>query len=270
MLKILFNKKSDAKVVINITLRRFSMKVEAKDEQRGKVGFDILENFKPYNSYAFCAASGKVKIYRKIHKSDYKFLNLNRLGNAIRMDFAKISKLFSDYDVLQVDTGIINGSERDIIIRIFEGSPENTKIDADEEYEIGYFNSDDLPLQDHPREDLWDSYALCFDDIEWQSDKKGIYKKNPDTVVLSANDKDYITLTIQKYKGRFEKPLSRDIDNEEVLVESSAGLVNNRRVMLKNGKGSFRLYPFGHKGMIKIKLGRKWYEVWNEYNLILE
>jgi hypothetical protein len=55
------------------------------------------------------------------------------------------------------------------------------------------------------------------------------------------------------------------MDDEEVFVESSAGLVNNRRVRLVNGTGSFRLYPFGYEGPVKIKLGRKWYEVWNDY-----
>ncbi len=270
MLKILFNKKSNANNKINITLQSMSIKVEVTEEKRDKAGFDIIENLMPYNSYAFCSTSGKIKIYRKIHKSDYKFLNLNRLGTAIKMDFAKIMQLFSDYSVMQIDTGIICGSHRDIIIRIFEGNPDNTTIKADEEYEIGYFNTDELPKQDHPREHLWDSYSLSFNGTEWQSNKKGFFKKNPDTVLISTDDKEYVTLSIQKYKGQFEEPLSRDIDNEVVMVESSAGLVNNRRVILKNGKGSFRLYPFGHKGQIKIKLGRKWYEVWNEYNLIVD
>jgi hypothetical protein len=59
--------------------------------------------------------------------------------------------------------------------------------------------------------------------------------------------------------------LTRDIDDEEVFVEASAGLVNNRRVRLVKGTGTFRLYPFGYEGPVKIKLGRKWYEVWNDY-----
>lgn len=270
MLKILFNKKSNANNKINIILQSSSIKVEVNDEERGKVGFDIISSLMPYSSYALCSASGKTKIYRKIHKTDYKFLELNRLGVAIKMDFARIIQLFSDYDILQVDTGMIGGNERDIIIRIFEGKPENTTINADEEYEIGYFNSDELSWKEHPRDSLWDSYSLSYNDTEWKSNRKGVFDKNPDSVLISTDDKDYVTLRIQKYKGKFEKPLNRDIDNEVVLVESSAGLVNNRRVMLKNGKGTFRLYPFGYKGMIKIKLGRKWYEVWNEYNLVVD
>lgn len=271
MLKILFNEKSDADNKINIILQSLSIKVEVEDKKRSKVGFDIISSLLPYSSYALCCSSGKTKIYRKIHKTDYKFLELNRLGVAIKMDFARIIQLFSDYGILQVDTGIVSNQERDIIIRVFEGKPENTTINADEEYEIGYFNSDELSWKEHPRDSLWDSYSLSYNDTEWKSNRKGVFDQNPDSVLISTdNDKDYVTLKIQKYKGKFEKPLNRDIDNEVVLVESSAGLVNNRRVMLKNGKGSFRLYPFGHKGMIKIKLGRKWYEVWNEYNLVVD
>jgi len=41
--------------------------------------------------------------------------------------------------------------------------------------------------------------------------------------------------------------------------------VNNRRVRLVKGRGNFRLYSFGYEGPVKIKLGRKWYEVWNDY-----
>lgn len=269
MLKILFNKKSNANNTIKLTLQSLSIKAEVQDEERGKSGFDIIETLSPYNSYALVCTPGKIKIYRKIHKSDYKFLNLNRLGVSIKMDFANIIQLFSDYDIMQLDTGIINGTERDIIIRVFEGKPENTTINADEEYEIGYFNSDDLIKQDHPRDNLWDSYSLSFKNTEWKSNRKGFLKEEPNTVFLTS-DKEYFDLTIQKYKGNFVEPLNRDIDNEVVLVESTAGLINNRRVVLKNGKGHFRLYPFGHKGQIKIKIGRKWYEVWNEYNLIVE
>ena len=41
------------------------------------------------------------------------------------------------------------------------------------------------------------------------------------------------------------------------------------RVRLGHGVARVRFYPLGYTGEIKIKLGRKWYEVWNEYNLIL-
>lgn len=107
-------------------------------------------------------------------KSDFKFLDLNRLGVSVKLDFAELLQLYGTADVLQLDTGIIGGSERDIVIRIFEGKRENTEIIADEEYEILTFNSDDLVTGDHPRMHLWDSYALKVGDRLLMANRKGM------------------------------------------------------------------------------------------------
>ena len=123
-------------------------------------------------------------------------------------------------------------------------------------------------LGDHPRMKLWDSYSLSAGGRELMANRKGyLIDGDPEEPFTPEGDKDYIDFTIQKYKGDFstKEKLTRDIDDEEVFVESSAGLVNNRRVRLVKGTGSFRLYPFGYEGPVKIKLGRKWYEVWNDY-----
>ena len=60
----------------------------------------------------------------------YKRQDLNRLGVSVKLDFAELLQLYGTADVLQLDTGIIGGSERDIVIRIFEGKRENTEIIA--------------------------------------------------------------------------------------------------------------------------------------------
>ena len=52
-------------------------------------------------------------------------------------------------------------------------------------------------------------------------------------------------------------------------MDCSVGCIDNRRVRLENGVGKFRLFTFGYTGPVKIKLGRKWYEVWNDYSLII-
>ena len=89
--------------------------------------------------------------------------------------------------------------------------------------------------------------------------------------IALVKDKDSVEFEIIKYSGNFEgEELTRDIDDDDVTIDSSCGVINNRRVQLENGRGNFRLYPMGHTGIFKLKLGRKWYEVWNEYNLILE
>ena len=272
MIKILFNKKSTVESKLTIKIDKFKVEASIQDEKDDKhrAGSDTITELASYNSYAFSSCpNGQVKTNNKVHSSDYKFLNLNRLGVAIKMDFANVSQLFADYDVFQLDTGIISDTERDIVIRVFSGKEENTEIITDEPYVKEYFDSGKLKPGEHPRFELWDSYSLTCNNTEWKATNKGNFVEEPKTKYIPYA-KDYVNFKIQKYKGNFKEPLMRDIDNETVLIESSAGFVNNRRVKLKNGVGYFRFYPFGADGEVKIKIGRKWYEVWNEYNLIME
>ena len=272
MIQVYFNEKSDAENQIAITVKDRMVVAEVTSELADGNGKDVIETLRPYSSYVLVDSTGKVKNYRQMHRSNYKFLDLNRLGVSVKMDFAKLLQLYATRDILQLDTGIIGGSERDIIIRIFEGKKENTKITADEDVEILAFNSDDLVTGDHPRQHLWDSYAIEVNGKTYMANRAGIYRTDSFIEPLSIPEgKEYLEFQIVKYKGDFEGGmLTRDIDDEDVIVDSTCGLVNNRRVSLVNGRGSFRLYPMGYTGAFKLKLGRKWYEVWNEYNLVLE
>ena len=277
MVKILFNKKAEPDTKLNLSLAGRTLTASIPSDENNRTassGFDTIDSLSPYNSYAFmCMPKSKVKVYRKMHSSDYQFLNLNRLGVSIKLDFARLEQLFGTNNLFQVDTGMISQQECDIIIRIFSVKKENVTISSDKEYLTGEFNSDDLVTGTHPRFLLWDSYALATNDNEWHGNCKGIYIDEPETISVKPTDgKDYIDFTIKKMKGNFEKDayLTRDIDDDIVTVDSSAGVVNTKRVMLENGVGHFRLYPLGYTGIFKLKLGRKWYEVWNEYNLIME
>lgn len=269
MLKVLFNEISDANIKLSVNLSGSFLSITAEEAHLS--GADSIESMASYNSYIFARAPGsKVKNFRTISQSDHKFLNMNRLGVAIKMDYADMTQLFSKADILQVDTGLISENERDIIIRVFEGKKENFTIQADMDVEYGTFNSANLPTESHPRTELWDSYSILINGEEYQADRKGnIFKGKPGVPLTIPAGKDYIEIEIQKQKGRFRGPLTRDVDNEEVLIESSVGLLNARRITLHKGYGRVRLYPFGYEGSFKLKLGRKWYEVWNEYNLIL-
>ena len=119
---------------------------------------------------------------------------------------------------------------------------------------------------------MWDSYALKIGERILMANRKGMPQSGDFTIPIAlVKDKDYVEFEIIKYSGNFEgEELTRDIDDDDVTIDSSCGVINNRRVQLENGRGNFRLYPMGHTGIFKLKLGRKWYEVWNEYNLILE
>ena len=273
MFKILFNEKSNVTTPIRLDLQDMtvSVRIDPIDELETQFnGYDVIESLSSYNSYSLIhCENSKVKVFREIFRSNYKFIDLNRLGVATKLDFADIIQLYGDRDIIQIDTGIISATEKDIVIRVFEGNVETTTINSNLNYEIGFFNSDDLVTGNHPRDTLWDSYSLSFNGNEVKSNRYGNFVGDIESVVVTPNAEGYVDFTIKKYKGRFESELTRDIDDEDVLIDSSAGLVTNRRVTLENGVGTFRLYTFGYRGRIKIKLGRKWYEVWNEYNLII-
>ena len=179
MLKIYFNEKSDSQHKLKINIKDLCVTTEVTAIYPAGYGKDTIETLRPYNSYTLVSSTGKVKNYRKMSKSDFKFLDLNRLGVSVKLDFAELLQLYGTADVLQLDTGIIGGSERDIVIRIFEGKRENTEIIADEEYEILTFNSDDLVTGDHPRmatgttQELphYGSQQVCLDSL-WQIEKE--------------------------------------------------------------------------------------------------
>ena len=267
MLKIYYNEKSNADVDIKIRLAGTFLKVEAKDKELEGTG--VVETLRSYNSYSLVDKSGLVKVYRTIVKSDYKLLDLNRLGVASKLDFSDLQQLYGAHGLVQIDTGMICPTERDIIIRVFIGKKDKIVVDADMEYEILPFNSDDLPVLTHPRMTLWDSYSISVNGKELKANRKGAVQEGEFDIPILTGDKTYVEFFIQKYKGPFEEPLVRDIDDDEVLVESTCGVLNTRRVYLENGRGSFKLYPLDYSGPFKLKLGRKWYEVWNEYNLLM-
>ena len=276
MLSVLYNSDSVATRddgAVKITIKGMYLKAEVMDKNGTVEGFDVIKALRSYSSYTLVHRSGFVKVFRKISQSDYKFLDLNRLGVSIRMDFQNICQLYGDYDVLQVDTGLITPTSRDIIIRVFEIHKDNILVDADSDYTFSDFSTAALEFGDHPRFNLWDSYALMVNGRELKANRKGtVYDGDFATPIVCPEGQDYMELEIRKYKGNFDTtagPLTRAEDCEGVMIHASAGLLNATRVRLDHGVARVRFYPLGYTGEIKIKLGRKWYEVWNEYNLIL-
>lgn len=274
MLKILYNEDCQAtrdEGSIKFTISGAYVKVEMLDSNGNVVGFDVIRAVRSYSSYALIHTVGKVKVFRKMYKSNYKILDLNRLGVAIREDFANIVQLYGDYDIMQLDSGIISPTHRDMIIRVFTVHKDNIEVKADQDYTLEPFSSKALEFGDHPRFHLWDSYALEVNGRELKANRKGRARSGDfATPIVCTEGQDYMELTIRKYKGAFDgDALTRDEDCEEVLIEATAGILNTRRVRLDHGVAKIRLYPFGYTGETKIKLGRKWYEVWNEYNLVM-
>lgn len=241
------------------------------DHNKEVIDYDMIQKLDSYNSYALVKKGNcfPIKIERKVHVSTCLLLNLNKLGTAVKEDFGRIALLYGYSIIAQIDTGIISENNSDIIINVMGCSKKDIEIISDLKYEI---ESASTLNGKYPRETLWDNYSLIANGNEYKADRWGnILEGDNSLPLICSAGKDYIEFKIMKYKGFFTKQkLNRDIDDEEVFIESSAGLCNPTRVKLQNGIASFRIYTFDYKGVVKIKLGRKWYSVWNDYSLIFD
>ncbi len=118
-----------------------------------------------------------------------------------------------------------------------------------------------------PRKAVWDRYALGIGNRFAGCDEKGELMMG--SAVEIPMPVEYLEFTIQKYTPDFQSLLNREIDDEVVFVETTAGVVNTSRVSLINGTGGFRLYPLGFAGKLKLKLGWKYFSGWSEYEITI-
>ncbi len=249
---------------------RYNANIEEESKPANAIDYDVIEKLVPYNSYALVKRDSyfPVKIDRKVELSTCQLLNLNRLGVAIKEDFGRLSLLYGYSIIAQVDTGMVAEGNSDIAISVMGCAKDNIEVDSDVSFELKSVN---VLEGKYPRETLWDNYALDVNGREYKANRWGEVLKGDNTLPLFCESgESYITFTIAKCKGYFTgEYLERDIDDEDVLIETSAGLCVPNRVKLQNGKGTFKLHTFGYKGFVKIKLGRKWYTVWNDYSFTL-
>jgi hypothetical protein len=178
----------------------------------------------------------------------------------------------------QVDTGSLARGEMTIKSFIipysqtaFSGQAEGTTL---HEYETS-------PVL---RYDIWARYALIlpsgqeFKNEEYGRAVDGVwpnYIEQP-PAVLSLSDAQtdeaglaYFPIAINKWDAKYAERLNQDIDTTVVHIQTTAGTLNTGRVELNHGEGSFRLYPYGYKGKLKLKFGYRYYNPWCEYILII-
>lgn len=163
MLKIYYNEKPRDNRKLKLLIRGDFCQAEVtsgEGEEPAFSGVDCIEAMMPYNSYALTMRPGMVKNFRRNTASDFRWLDLNRLGVAIKMDFGEIANLYGHGGGVQIDTGVMSGETRDMIIRVFSAGKEGLTIEVDQEYELAPFDPADLVLGSHPRFKLWDSYSL--------------------------------------------------------------------------------------------------------------
>ena len=263
MIKIYYNKQVMSDYSLELDIAGTYLKASIKDMLGDVKGFDVIKNMYPYNSYGMVERQTKVKVYRRLYDSDFKFIDFNRFGMENKFDFADMATLFGTRTVLQVDTGVLSDSVSDMVIKVTAvNDASRIKVNTDEEYELIPYTLDEEALHDPLRFTLWDGYSITASGRELKANMRGeVIDGDFDTPFTG----DEIEFTITKYTSDFKTKLERDIDDEEVFIDVSAGLADTRRVRLVNGKGKFRLLTFGYKGELKIKLGRKWYRVWNDY-----
>lgn len=238
-------------------------------------GEDRIESPRSYSSYAFADnARGYVSHGphgREILRTDFRFYDICRLGASLKEPYYNIMADMAPFGrlYLQIDTGIIAEAQKDYVISVWGIEKANLQVYSDQTPEYVETTDTEIHSNGYPRFKFWDSYSLTANGKEYKADCHARDKGSAEDRTLTADEDGFIQFAIRKYKGAFEEPLTRDYDNDDVYIETSAGIADTRRVVLTNGEGTFRLLTLGYKGAIKIKLGRKLYTPWNEYNLTL-
>lgn len=206
-------------------------------------------------------------------KSDILLVNLNIISSSLNMGNSNISRLLINQlgmALFQIDTGLITSEEINLTIRPISISPKNiiiTSPDTVNEIEPSktLFYTDSYVDQ---RLFLWDNYAIYIDGVEMKANNHHIVYTSTIPPINMSN-RDYIDINIKKFTPDFLTELTRDVDDDIVSIESTCGLLNTRKVKLKNGVGTARLYNFGYTGQFELMLGYENYPKWNLYNLQL-
>lgn len=275
MLKIYYNEdcNSDYKahVVISHNSIKATISVLKADQEQEQIGeHDIAIG--SYNSYGLFMQDIEQfhnSVANRVVLSKVKFVHLNRFAYAIRTKYTEVENIIGGSGVMQLDTGLVNTDCCDMLLRLFRIKRENFTIESDMEYEFATFSPEEFEVNHHHRWRLWDRYAVMVDGSEYMSDQMGMVKNNTTDNRISVSGREFIEITIQKYSADFSEKHARFFDTEDIVLETSGGILNTQRVWLQNGASVVRLYPLGYRGKLKLKIGWRWYPVLCEYNLEL-
>lgn len=281
MIKIRFNKERLDDLTYHVKLSGRCLTIEAEREGDPHIYADRIPVLREYNVYSLVYAQGRsvMRFHNIPYQTNAIFYDLNAIGQPLRRHFDNALEMFNRNGVLaNVTTGVFAqdwrpSGNRDIVIDILQGSKEKTTIEVDGEYETEEFCMSAVQKEGFPRDKIWDGYTLTIGDTGYMVNSHEAKIKNdfgfdgdiPGTIEYEGDSP--ITMKIEKFHGRYNPTamMTRDIDNDEVLVETTAGLTDTHRVYLENGVGTFRFFPLGYEGKMHIKLGRRWYVVCNDY-----
>lgn len=224
---------------------------------KGEACLDLLVN--SYTSYYFVLIEKYGKVWgRFIKMHPFTYASKTPLDT---FDEVLLGGHITVY--FQLDLGNVAEGEHKIALKTFRIP--TAKINL-----AGITNCEVIQHEDNivtPRKLLWDRYAIRVQEQTAGCDNQGnILMGLPIEVVAG----EYLEVEIQKYSPDYKSPLTQAIDNEVVFVETSAGVINTSRVNLLNGKGTFRLYPLGYTGKLKLKLGWRYFSGWSEYEITIK
>lgn len=212
-----------------------------------------------YTSYYFVLA-------KKYNKVEGKFIRIHPFTFASKTSL----DLFDEFLIgphinvyFQIDVGLL--AEGDAKVAIKTLILPSAQIDLE-----GFGSCNIIQYEEQittPRRTIWDRYALQIGDQLSGCDNSG-------TILLGSaielSPEECFEVVIQKYTPDFGLPLNREIDNEVVCIETTAGIINTSRVSLVNGIGKFKLYPMGYQGEFKLKIGWRYFSGWSEYKIIVK
>ena len=159
-------------------------------------GMITVQDIQPYHSYAIVLdVGGKSKNFRKTYYSDFKVLDLNRLGSSIKMDFGKIALLYSPLQVAQIDTGVWSGDTHDMVITMMHGSYNSLTVPDD--FIVESYDSTQDSKTKNVRTSLWDGYSITINGVEQYRDRHSKIFIDGDNHV-DITGKEYINVHIQK------------------------------------------------------------------------
>lgn len=173
--------------------------------------------------------------------------------------------------VFIIRTGNIdpNSDELDMIIETVNIDHDKVEIEAAQQIKKEIVKVDSRNrIKREKRESLFPSYSLNINEEEYRH-----IDTESEIEICSTNEieynEDYLIIKIKKYGADFKTILDREIDNEEICIESSCGALNTTKVKLVNGEATIRLYPMGHEGSVTIKIGFEMQRVRNTYDFVL-
>ena len=269
MFRIMYNNASNDDICGGITFDKNQIIVNINAGHfwgsRNVSGMVMIENVLPYSCYTVVYKQGSInENHRNGYQSDFKVLECNKLGSSAKIDLCEMALTYGREVMMHIYTGVWTESVKDMVIVVTHGKYNCYSVPS--YFDVESYNRDEFRKSPRIMAQLWDGYKISIDGNTQYQDRDGhvLYGENVDICIANRTS---IPVTIQKCNNITCNDLSRDCDNEVVFVDCSCGITDTRRVRLDHGTGTFHIFPFGYIGDVKLKLGRKYWDSWNDYNL---